>query len=168
MRSEMYGLTRLRAHIAEDIFLLSSPMWLDHERCSSIITPSDLASLTLVINLESISMFIWSSENELVVSVVVWARPAPFLWTLNKSGWGVQLRTLWEKIYSSQEIQSWGVGSVLRTEMGREGRKFRILVSVTKNSIAWLALLSRRFARVCLFLGSCVSVSKSVYFVIFL
>ena len=41
---------------------------------------------------------------------------------------------------------------------------------VTKNYIAWLAWLSRSFARVhsLFILGSCVSVSKTVYFVIFL
>ena len=43
-------------------------------------------------------------------------------------------------------------------------------VSVTKNCIAWLAWLSRSFARVrsLFILGSCVSVPKAVYFVIFL
>ena len=61
---EMYGLIRLRAPIAEDILLLRTLIWLDHERCSSIITPSDLASLTLVIYLASISTFTWLSENE--------------------------------------------------------------------------------------------------------
>ena len=41
---------------------------------------------------------------------------------------------------------------------------------VTKNCIAWLAWLSRSFARVhsLFILGSCVNVSKAVYFVIFL
>ena len=42
--------------------------------------------------------------------------------------------------------------------------------SVTKNCIAWLAWLSRSFTRVhsLFILGSCVSISKAVYFVIFL
>ena len=44
------------------------------------------------------------------------------------------------------------------------------ILVVTKNCIAWLAWLSRSFARVhsLFILGSCVSVSKAVYFVIFL
>ena len=42
--------------------------------------------------------------------------------------------------------------------------------SVTKNCIAWLAWLSRSFTRVhsLFILGSCVSISKAGYFVIFL
>ena len=41
---------------------------------------------------------------------------------------------------------------------------------VTKNCIAWLVWLSRSFTRVrsLFILGSCVSVSKALYFVIFL
>ena len=45
----MRDLMRLRAPIAEDIFLHSSLMWLDHESRSSIIKPNDLACSTLQI-----------------------------------------------------------------------------------------------------------------------
>ena len=61
--SEMNGLTRLRAPMAEDIFLLISSIWQVHERCSSITKPSDLASLTFSIDLPSISILIWLFEG---------------------------------------------------------------------------------------------------------
>ena len=51
----MNGLTRLRAPMAEDIFLLISSICFAHERCSSINRPSDLASLTFLIDFPSIS-----------------------------------------------------------------------------------------------------------------
>ena len=44
---------RLRAPIAEDIFLHSSLMWLDHESRSSIIEPNDEACSTLQIGWQS-------------------------------------------------------------------------------------------------------------------
>ena len=44
--SEMNGHVRFRVPIAEEIFLQSASIRLDHERCSSIMTPRDLASLT--------------------------------------------------------------------------------------------------------------------------
>ena len=40
---------RPRAPIAEDIFLHSSLIWLDHESWSSIIKPNDVARSTLQI-----------------------------------------------------------------------------------------------------------------------
>ena len=45
----MRGLMRLRAPIADDIFLHRSLMWLDHEGLSSIFKPNDLVCLTLLI-----------------------------------------------------------------------------------------------------------------------
>ena len=45
----MRDLMRLRAPIAEDIFLQSSLMWLEHESRSSIIKPNDVACSTLQI-----------------------------------------------------------------------------------------------------------------------
>ena len=54
----MNGLMRLRAPIAEDIALLFASICFVHERCSSINKPNDLASLTILIDLPSISIFI--------------------------------------------------------------------------------------------------------------
>ena len=51
MLSEMNGLMRLRALMAEYILLLFSFICFVHERCSSINKPSDLASSTLLIDL---------------------------------------------------------------------------------------------------------------------
>ena len=53
MLSEMNGLIRLSAPLAEDIFSLFS-ICFRHERCSLINKPSDLASSTLLIYLPSI------------------------------------------------------------------------------------------------------------------
>ena len=60
----MNGLMRLRAPIAEDIVLLFSSICFVHERCSSINKPSDLASLTLLIDLPSISILISDYSKE--------------------------------------------------------------------------------------------------------
>ena len=54
----MNGLMHLRAPIAEDIVLLLSCICFVHEWFSSINKPIDLASLTLLIDLPSISILI--------------------------------------------------------------------------------------------------------------
>ena len=56
---EMKGLTRLRAPMAEAIFLNFLSMCLSQERLSSIVTPNDFAVATLFRRLFSILIFMW-------------------------------------------------------------------------------------------------------------